>query len=110
MGSSASVPQQQSVDMSEKYAAATKKQGASAMLAQLSGKAPASAAITKDQIASWEQDFKSKPINRLASTVMNKSDFVSALVNREACIRDQQVFSVTLSEENQVITDQKSSG
>lgn len=44
------------------------------------------------------------------STVINKTDLLGALINRDATIADQMVFNVTLSEENQVVSNQKSSG
>lgn len=63
---------------------------------QRGGKAsPASATITSDSLASWEQQFASNPKHKLASTVLSKTNFSEALVSREAQRKDLQVSSST---------------
>ncbi|ORY70780.1 peptidase C1B, bleomycin hydrolase [Leucosporidium creatinivorum] len=112
MGSAASQPQ----PLSEKsYTAPARREPASAadLLASLSlrnGKAPASPAVTSDNISSWADAFEKNPKNKFAQTVVHKQDFLSALVSRKTLVNDQQVFNVKIPVENQLVANQKSSG
>lgn len=93
MGSAASQPQ----PLSEKsctYSPATPREPTAAdLLAALSlsnGKAPASPAVTTDNVAAWADAFDKNPKNKFAQTVVHKQDFLSALVSRQTLVNDQQ--------------------
>lgn len=65
------------------------------------------AVMTSDQIKNWEIAFQSESKNRLAQTVLHKTDWLNALVKRDTVVNDQHVFNVKLSTENQTVANQK---
>ncbi|KAK4052427.1 bleomycin hydrolase [Microbotryomycetes sp. JL201] len=84
------------------------------LLASLShhngGKAPATAAVTLDQIAVWDKQALAKPEWRMAQTALHKADVLSTMVSRKAAVSASHVFNIKLSTENDLVSNQKSSG
>ncbi|KAM0790648.1 hypothetical protein ACM66B_004508 [Microbotryomycetes sp. NB124-2] len=84
------------------------------LLASLSlkdgGKAPAMAAVTLDQIADWDKQALATPQARLAQTTLHKADILTSMVNRQATVAASHIFNVKLSCENDLVSNQKSSG
>lgn len=73
-------------------------------------KAKARASLALSSIAAYEQAFASDPKNLLASTLLSKQDFMSAITKRGVPIGDPMVFNTRLSHEIGPITSQLSSG
>ncbi|GAA5987932.1 hypothetical protein JCM5350_006778 [Sporobolomyces pararoseus] len=115
MGSSASTPASGPATSEKKnYSPAQQIESAAELLAQLSlrSSAPASSTgqVTTDLLSSWEESFSSSAKNRLASTVLSKTNWTEAIINNKAGIRDTQVFNTKISVEGNPVTNQKSSG
>ncbi|GAA96150.1 uncharacterized protein L969DRAFT_43086 [Mixia osmundae IAM 14324] len=68
------------------------------------------AAIKQDTLAEWNTAFESDDKKRLAQTVLCRQDILTALVNRDATIRDAHVFNTTITKESAKVTNQMSSG
>ncbi|GAA5938841.1 C1 family peptidase [Sporobolomyces koalae] len=117
MGSNTSVPAASaSTTHEKKYTAQAQRspESAAELLAALSlrSSSPASASghVTTDLIDTWHHAFASSPKNRLASTVLSKTNWTEAIINNSRPIADQQIFNTKLSLEGNPVTNQKSSG
>ncbi|GAA5876729.1 hypothetical protein JCM16303_006265 [Sporobolomyces ruberrimus] len=115
MGSSSSTPVA-TMNTSEKNGVAQPQrvESAAELLAQLSlrSSAPASSTgqVTSDLISTWQDSFSSSAKNRLASTVLSKTNWTEAIINNSTVVKDTQVFNTKLSLEGAPVTNQKSSG
>ncbi|KAK4056955.1 bleomycin hydrolase [Microbotryomycetes sp. JL221] len=114
MGASQSTPQPAfSDDKMTPYTSNTRaKQSASELLASLTLKdrPAATASITLDQISDWNKDAMSLPQSRLAQTTLHKADILSSMISRQATVDNIHLFNVKLSTENDLVSNQKSSG
>lgn len=117
MGSSASTPAPTTTrnmsSTSEKRAySADSAADRLAALSLRTGARPASASghVTHDLLKAWEADFASSAKNRLASTVLSKTNFTEALVQNHRVTADQHVYNTKISLEGSPVTNQKSSG
>ncbi|GAA5938837.1 C1 family peptidase [Sporobolomyces koalae] len=85
-------------------------EGPAALSLQSSSPASASGHVTTDLIDTWHDAFASSAKNRLASTVLSKTDWAEAIINRSRTVADQQIFNTKISLEGNPVTDQKRSG
>ncbi|GAA5897208.1 C1 family peptidase [Sporobolomyces salmoneus] len=104
MGSSASTPISTPITSEKQHTAQPQRtESAAELLAQLSlrSSAPASSTgqVTSDLISAWNESFSSSAKNRLASTVLSKTNWTEAIV-----------FNTKISVEGNPVTNQKSSG
>ncbi|GAA5828401.1 hypothetical protein JCM5353_005061 [Sporobolomyces roseus] len=114
MGSTASVPVSTTTTSEKKHVQPQRTESAAELLAALSlrSTSPASSngQVTNDLLSTWENAFSSSAKNRLASTVLSKTNFTEAIVNNSRPVADQQVFNVKLLLEGSPVTNQKQSG
>ncbi|GAA5847860.1 hypothetical protein JCM3766R1_001211 [Sporobolomyces carnicolor] len=115
MGSTASTPLSTSSTSEKKtYAQPQRTESAAELLAQLSlrSSAPASPTgqVTSDLLSNWHDSFASSAKNRLASTVLSKTNWTEAIINPAAVTNDPQVFNTRISIEGNPVTNQKNSG
>ncbi|GAA6062670.1 hypothetical protein JCM10212_000570 [Sporobolomyces blumeae] len=115
MGSSASTPAAPKASSSEKASYASSAASAADLLAALSLRSSSTPAdpsghVTADLLSTWEHAFSSSAKNRLASTVLSKTNFTEALIETSRAVADPQVFNTKIALEGAPVTNQKSSG